>query len=168
MSDNHLTDLLVALAKADVKFIICGGVAAVLHGVERMTLDLDITVDMKNGNMKKFLDIIGHSDLKPRVPIPSETLLDPEKIRHLVEEKNARVFTFTDMDKPWRQVDVFLTDDYAYHTLLHDTETIQIGGYPMLVVSKDRLIQMKKSVHPQREKDLLDIKSLTRLKGEKQ
>ena len=163
MSNNHLTDLLVDLAKEDVKFIICGGVAAVLHGVERMTLDLDIAIDMETSNVHKFLTVIKETHLVPRAPIPSETLLDPEKIKMLIQEKNARVFTFTDEEKPWRQIDVFITEDHAYHHILDDTVTMVIGGYKMLVVTKERLIQMKQAITPMREKDIHDIKILIRL-----
>jgi intracellular sulfur oxidation DsrE/DsrF family protein len=38
--NNHLKDILTALAKKGVRFVVCGGVAVALHGVERMTLDL--------------------------------------------------------------------------------------------------------------------------------
>ena len=167
MSQNHLTDFLVELSREEVKFIICGGVAAVLHGVERMTLDLDISIDMEMANVLKFLSVVNRLQLVPRAPIPGETLLDPEKVRVLIQEKNARVFTFTDNEKPWRQIDVFLTDDHAYHRILSDTMIMEIGGYKMLIVTKERLIQMKKAVKPVREKDIHDIQVLTRLQDKK-
>ncbi len=139
-----------------------------LHGVERMTLDLDISVDMEPQNVKRFLSALKEIELEPRIPIPSETLLDPKKIQMLIEEKNARVFTFADRDKPWKQVDIFLTEDYSYNRLLSDTITIKIAGFPMLVISKERLILMKQSVHPLRTKDALDVSELLRIKGGEQ
>lgn len=160
--------MLVSFTKAEVKFIICGGVAAVLHGVERMTLDLDISIDMEQENIRKFICALREIELEPRIPIPSETLLDPGKIRTLIEEKNARVFTFTDPDKPWKQVDIFLTEDYSYNRLLSDSVTIKIAGYPMLVISKEKLILMKQAVRPIRSKDTLDISELLRQRGESQ
>ena len=45
--NNYLREILENLVEQDVKFIICGGVAAVLHGVERMTIDLDISLDLE-------------------------------------------------------------------------------------------------------------------------
>lgn len=36
-----LGGLLAALAEAGVEFVVCGGVAVVLHGVERVTMDLE-------------------------------------------------------------------------------------------------------------------------------
>jgi len=38
-----LKGLIFALHDSDVEFIIGGGVVLVLHGIERITLDLDIT-----------------------------------------------------------------------------------------------------------------------------
>jgi hypothetical protein len=37
---NHINEILFALTDAEVEFIVGGGVAAVLHGVERVTLDI--------------------------------------------------------------------------------------------------------------------------------
>lgn len=39
---NHLKEIIYRLADRGIDFIIGGGVAAVLHGVERVTMDLDI------------------------------------------------------------------------------------------------------------------------------
>lgn len=160
MSTNHLIDLLTTLSRSEVKFIICGGVAAVLHGVERMTLDLDITIDMETENIKRFLEAAQNSGLEPRAPIAATTLLDPELVQLLIKEKNAKVFSFVDKEKPWRQVDVFISDDYAYEKMVADTVVLSIAGYGMRVVSKEKLILMKKAVFPLRQKDLFDIQAL--------
>ena len=42
--ENYLKEMLVTLADADVEFVSEMGVACVLHGVERVTLDLDVAV----------------------------------------------------------------------------------------------------------------------------
>lgn len=42
--ENYLKEMLVTLTDAGVEFVVGGGVACVLHGVERVTLDLDIAV----------------------------------------------------------------------------------------------------------------------------
>ena len=41
---NHINEILFALADEGVEFILGGGVAAVLHGVERVTLDIDLDI----------------------------------------------------------------------------------------------------------------------------
>ncbi|MBD3420547.1 MAG: hypothetical protein GF398_10555 [Chitinivibrionales bacterium] len=39
-----------------------------LHGVERMTPDLDLSIDMTKSNVNKFLEIMEELGLSPRVP----------------------------------------------------------------------------------------------------
>ena len=39
----YLIEIISTLLNEGVAFIICGGMAAVYHGVERMTMDLDIS-----------------------------------------------------------------------------------------------------------------------------
>jgi hypothetical protein len=52
---NHINEILFALTDAEVEFIVGGGVAAVLHGVEPVTLDIDLALDMEPANVEKFL-----------------------------------------------------------------------------------------------------------------
>ena len=46
--------LFEALKKHDVKYVICGGLAVNLHGVPRMTADIDIILDMNQENLLRF------------------------------------------------------------------------------------------------------------------
>ncbi len=43
---NHLNEILMVLSEKNVEFVVAGGVAVVLHEVERLTLDLDLAVKM--------------------------------------------------------------------------------------------------------------------------
>ena len=52
---NPYRDILKGLADAEVKFIIGGGVACVLHGVERVTMDVDLAVHMQAVNLGVFV-----------------------------------------------------------------------------------------------------------------
>jgi hypothetical protein len=159
-TNNHLLEILTALAVAKAKFVVCGGVAVVLHGVERMTMDLDLSVDMTHDNMERFLAVIAKLNLKPRVPLPASVLLDSGKVKTIVKEKGALVFTFVDSDNPYRQVDVFLTEDHSYERLAHDAHAIELDGQRILVVSRRRLIEMKRRIDPPRLKDQFDLEQL--------
>lgn len=157
---NHLLEIIVALARAEVKFIVCGGVAVVLHGVERMTMDLDLSVDMRKDNIEKLLSVLKKQNLFPRAPVPAEILLDKEKIETIVKEKNALVFTFVDPNLPFRQVDVFITKENDFDALKPYQTEIVLGGETISVISKEKLIEMKKKIQPPRDKDIWDIKAL--------
>ncbi len=162
-TNNHLKEIIQALSRAGVAFIVCGGVAVVLHGVERMTLDLDISLRMEEANIQTFLEVMQQSGLVPRTPVSSELLLDPDKVSWMVKEKNALVFTFIDLENPYRQVDVFLTSKNSYESLAPHTVNIELDGQRFLMVSREKLIEMKREVNPMRTKDLSDIQALLQL-----
>ena len=52
--ENYLKEMLVTLADAGVEFVVGGGVACVLHGVERVTLDLDVAVQLNAPNLDRY------------------------------------------------------------------------------------------------------------------
>jgi len=164
---NHLREILSALADAGVEFVVAGGVAVVLHGVERLTLDLDLAIEMTPENLDRFLRTMRKLRLIPRIPVVAESLANPEVLRKMIEDKGALVFSFIDNDKPIRQVDVFLTKDLSYQRLSRDAVKIRVGKRKFQVASIDRLLEIKKSIREPREKDMIDIRELTRLKRTK-
>jgi len=163
---DRLFDLLVELSKASVKFVICGGVACVLQGVERATYDLDIAVSFSDEDIKKLLNVTKKFKLIPRIPEPAEYLFDETKRKKWIDEKNALVYTFASPDGPL-QIDIFLKYPISFDKLLSNSDTIKIEGVNMLVSSKDDLLYAKQKIKPLREKDKIDIKELKRLLREK-
>jgi hypothetical protein len=160
---NHLSEILSTLTESKVKFIVCGGVAVVLHGVERMTVDLDIALDFSPANVKKFISAVYKLGLLPRVPVPPDALIHESQREMLIKEKGAVVFTFLDPDNPFRMIDVMLACDKSYKTLVAGSEIKRIGGQAIRIASKKQIIAMKKKVRPLREKDRFDIKALQAL-----
>ncbi len=161
---DYLLEILQELVRNNVDFIVCGGVAAVLHGVERLTMDLDLSLKMSGDNLKAFLQVMKKEEMIPRAPIPAESILDPDIRRAIVEGKGALVFTFIDTNNPFKQVDFFLTEDNGYEQLVDDTTSITVDDMTIKVVSVDKLIEMKYAVDPIRDKDKRDILELERLK----
>ena len=163
---NHINEILFALTDANVEFILGGGVAAVLHGVERVTLDVDVALKMDAPNLEKFLQVMDRLGLHPRVPVPARDLMNPEAVRRMIEEKQALVFSFIDPDKPLRQVDVFLTKELSFDEMNTDAQAVTVKGRSFRIVSAARLLQIKRSIQPPRDKDVFDIKALQKLAGE--
>ena len=159
---NPYRDILKGLADAGVEFIIGGGVACVLHGVERVTMDVDLAVHMQQTNLGRFLNVMTALGLKPRVPIDPQALLDPAFVSMMIEEKHAIVFSFLDPDHPIRHVDIFLTADLAYETLLPDSDWVDLNGFRVLIINRAKLLAIKRAIQPSRAKDALDIEFLSR------
>ncbi len=157
---NYLKEIIYALADLRVDFIIGGGVAAVLHGVERITLDLDIALNMEPNNVQKFLGIMSEFAMEPRAPVPAHSLMEPKKVQEMIEEKNAFVFTFIDPQIPFKHVDVFLRKELSFPALMRSSVTVESEGRRLRVVSAEKLIALKEQIDPPRPKDQLDIAEL--------
>jgi hypothetical protein len=162
MSDpkNSLLEIVNTLNFKGVDYIIAGGVAVVLQGVERLTMDLDAAVSLDEKNIQKFLEAMKELGLEPRVPVPAEVLLDLEKMKIICEEKNALVFTFIDPNSPIRQVDFLLASELSYDSLKNDFEIMDLDGQQIKVLTKKKLVELKLRVNPIRDKDMSDIKEL--------
>ena len=154
---------MLRLSDAGVRYVVAGGVAVVLHGVERVTLDLDLAVDFAPDNLARFLAVMQELGLKPRAPVAPDFLLDTEAVRAAVREKKAIVFCFIHPGDPLCSVDVFLREDLSYDALSADATTVAVEGRNISVVSKQRLLNMKQAIHPPRSKDQMDMQELKRL-----
>ena len=55
---NRLIGVFASLQKNDVKYLVIGGIAAILHGVPRATFDLDILIEATPENARKLLDAL--------------------------------------------------------------------------------------------------------------
>jgi hypothetical protein len=155
-----MLDTLRSLAQHEVKFVVGGGVALVLYGHDRMTMDLDVALDLDRSNLKRFYKSVEHLQLQPATQEPLSSLEDPERIRELVETKHAMVFPLKDPDRPYRQIDVFLTPETSYAELSKDAQHVQLPGFRVEVVNRRKLLEMKRDIPEPRDKDRWDIQFL--------
>ena len=157
---GHYEEILSALVEADVDFIVGGGVACVLHGVERVTMDVDLAVATDPDNFARFLAVMESLGLKPRVPIDPRSLLDKAVLDHIIHEKHALVFSFLDPDQPTRHVDMFLRSDLNHEALADHVETVEFRRKRLKLISKQKLLEIKLAIDPPRQKDQIDIEFL--------
>lgn len=159
---NQLLDLVKSLSQNDVKYVVCGGIACVLHGVERNTYDVDISLDMNHANIMKIIEIAKKFNLQPRIPEPIENLLDETKRNNWIQNKGAIVYTLVAQDSPL-QMDVFLKYPKTYDELARKADNVIIDGIKIPVSSIDDLILAKNAVSPMRDKDRTDILELKKI-----
>ena len=60
---NRLKDVFASLQRHDVRYVIIGGIAAVLHGVPRATFDLDLLIDPTADNAARLLAAFSEAGL---------------------------------------------------------------------------------------------------------
>ncbi|MBE2228535.1 MAG: hypothetical protein IAE93_14360 [Ignavibacteria bacterium] len=161
---NNIWDLIKALKDNGVEFVICGGVACFLHGVDRATFDLDISISVSAENITRVIETANSLKLIPRIPEPIENLLDPAKREMWVREKGALVYTLIVPDSII-QLDIFLTYPKSFEELLQNAAILNIKGNEIAVSSREDLIYAKSKVQPPRKKDQDDIAELIRIIG---
>ena len=157
-----LGGLITSLVDEGVEFVVCGGVAVVLHGVERVTMDLDIRVPEDEANFRRLVGCLSRRGFVPRNPEPMSALCDPARRKAWVEEKNALVWTAQSPDG-LEQIDVFLTYPISWEDLVRESRTILLQGRPVRLSSREHLILAKRAIQPPRTKDLRDIEDLEAL-----
>jgi len=162
---NALLDILKALSASGIKYVICGGVACVLQGVERATYDIDLSVSLDEDNINKLIRVTKKFGLIPRIPEPVENLLSEDTRNRWIKEKNAMVYTFVSINSPL-QLDIFLSYPKSYDELFNNADVINIDDIDFIVSSKDDLLFAKKIIPDKRDKDLIDIKELNKILDE--
>jgi len=151
-------DIFMALNANKVKYVVVGGIALVLHGVVRLTADLDLIIKLEAENLKKFVSVMNSLAYRPKVPVKAEEFIDNEKRETWRREKGMQVFSFYHPKQPSSLVDVFVDEPIDYETLEKEREVMRAGSIKIPVVSRKHLIALKKiSGRPQ---DIADINAL--------
>lgn len=72
---KRLKGVFASLNSHEVKYIVIGGIASILHGVPRSTLDLDVLIEATKENAQKLLDALLSANLGTAELISPEELL---------------------------------------------------------------------------------------------
>lgn len=75
---NRLRDVFESLNEHDVRYLVIGGIAAVLHGVPRATFDLDLLIDATSENAQRLLDALAAAGLGTAALITADEVLAHE------------------------------------------------------------------------------------------
>jgi len=148
--------ILQALGRHGVRYVVVGGVATVVRGYPRLTLDLDIAIDLDGA--RNAIDALVELGFVPLLPVDPHDFADADVRRRWVEERNLRVFTMSDPADPFRQVDMFAVNPLPFEDLWADASEISFGSASARVASIEHLISMKRMAG--RAKDLEDVEAL--------
>src|SRR5207253_10454317 len=118
------------------------------EALQRVTLDIDLALDMDTGNVEKFLRVIHELGLQPRVPIPARDLMSREAVQRMVAEKGALVFSFVDFNRPLRHVDIFLQDNLSFEELSRDARQVVIENRAIKIMGISKLLETKRAITP--------------------
>lgn len=140
---NRLRDVFTSLQSHEVKYVVIGGIAAVLHGVPRATFDLDILIEATPDNAERLLQAFIDAQLGTAALTTAGKVLDAE-----ITIFNDRVRIDVQTSTPGLNFD----DAWSHR------QTMKYEGQEFFVLSlADLLASKRASGRPQ---DLEDVRML--------
>lgn len=152
------TSVLVALSRAQVRFVVAGGLAVLLHGLDRLTADIDVAIDLGAEPARKAIQTLLALGYRPMAPVDALELADPLKRSQWQHERGMTVFSFWDPTHTRPTIDVFLTPVIDFEDLWAQATQIDLGPTRIRIASREHLIEMKAAAG--RPQDLADIQRL--------
>ena len=155
--------LFATLNETGVRYVVVGGVAAVMHGHARLTADVDLVVDLAPDPARRIVDALTELGLSPSVPVKATDFADPSIRESWTTEKGMVVFPMVDLKNPMRAVDLFARYPLDFDALWSRADVIDLNGIGVRVASIDDLIAMKRDAG--RPLDLDDVDHLERIRA---
>ena len=140
---NRLQDVFRSFQEHDVKYVVIGGIASILHGVPRATFDLDILIEATPENTRQLLAALLDAGLGTASLTTVEDVLANEitifrdRVRVDVQTSTPGI-TF---DDAWRR-----------------RKTLSYHGQEFFILSKQDLIASKRAAG--RDVDMEDVRLL--------
>src|ERR1051325_4872448 len=141
---DQLQTVFASFQKNDVRYVVIGGVAAVLYGVPRATFDLEILIEPSQENAQRLLTALAELGFGTAAMTTAEEIIDKE------------ITIFADRIRLDVQTS---TPGMQFETAWQRRNIIVYEGQQFNVVSLTDLIQYKRAAG--REVDLEDVRILT-------
>ncbi len=140
---NRLLDVFKSFQQHEVKYVVIGGVASVLHGVPRATFDLDILIEASTENAERMLAALMDAGFG------TAALTDAQDVvAHEITVFNDRV-----------RIDVQTwTPGLSFQDAWNRRKTVTYQGQDFFIASREDLIASKRAAG--REIDLDDVRLL--------
>jgi hypothetical protein len=150
--------LFTALNDAGVRYVVVGGLAVVLHGHARMTVDVDLVVDLDPEQARKAIQALVGMRLRPRVPVNPIDFADRSIREAWIRDRGMQVFSMYDPSNPMRAVDLFVAHPVPFEELWSRSRPMPLRQSTVRVASIPDLIHLKRLAG--RSQDLADVEQL--------
>ena len=165
MTVSSFRQIVEALNGAGVRYLVVGGIAVIAHGYVRLTVDVDLMLQLEPQNIIRGLSALAGLGFRPTIPVTSEDFADAGKRQLWIEQKQMKVLKLYSDAHRETSIDVFVSDPLGfeeairrvhYYPLAEDVQ-VPVCGYEDLV---------KLKLLASRPKDLLDLDQLKKARGE--
>jgi hypothetical protein len=155
-------DLFRALDQEQVRYLLIGGLALNIHGVERATMDIDLLLAMDSDNLQSFMRAAQQLQLRPLLPVSLESLADPAQLQRWAEEKHMLAFALRPPEPSAPTVDILIQPKIDFGQAWQRRIEKIFGNDHVQLAHIDDLIALKTGTG--RQRDQSDITALERLK----
>ena len=150
MNDFDVFELLRALARHEVDYVVIGGVAVQAHGHRRTTMDLDVVPAPTPANLERLAAALEELHARPR-DLPGAEPPTAEQLATIAPPLATAHGVLRILREP--------TGAPSYAVLRERALVIDLSGIKLAVAGRDDLIAMKRAAG--RPRDLEDIAVLT-------
>ena len=144
-----------------MKYLVAGGIAVNLYGIERATADIDIVLKVDEKNLSKFVRVAKKLGLQPRLPLALDDLIDGEKRKSWIVDKDMVVYSLYDAKNPFFILDIFVQEPFHFEEVYEKRKKIEFENTVIPLVPIKALIAMKEnSDRPQDKADVFYLKKI--------
>lgn len=161
---NMPTDFIAlfsVLTAARIRFVVVGGLAVLLHGLDRLTADVDLVIDLSTDAALEAVRALTKAGYRPLAPVDPAGLADSDRRTEWQTQRGMQVFSFWDSTNTRPTVDVMLSSAVPFEELWAEAVSVQIASTEARIASIPHLIRLKAAAG--RPQDLADIERLRAL-----
>ncbi len=157
-----------AFYQEKVKYLVVGGLAVNLHGVPRVTYDIDIIIPTDRDNVLKLNSTLRALGYVPRLPVNPDDMADEKTLKNWIENRNMRAFSFYHKKEHNKVVDIVLEHPLDFTEAFQRGDRKKVGDIEIYVASIDDMITMKKvSDRPKDRSDMEMLKEALKIMEQK-
>ena len=86
----NYAELFKLLYENNIRYMICGGLALNIYGIPRMTIDVDLLLDLTKENIDAFQKTLDKLKYKPRLPLDLKKLSGKNVREDYIKNKNLQ------------------------------------------------------------------------------
>lgn len=155
-------DLFRALDRENIRYVLIGGLALNIHGVERATMDIDLMLAMDTENLEAFSRAAESLGMTPVLPVSMKDFADPSTLQRWVDERNMLAFALRAKESSTPTVDILVRPKVSFDLAWERHVEKDLGDIPIHLAHIDDLIALKTGTG--RQRDAADVVALERLK----
>lgn len=156
-------DLFRGLSDCQVRYLVVGGLAMNLHGVPRMTMDVDLVLAMDDANLERFVECARKLGLRPVAPVALEQIRNPEVRRQWVEQKHMVAFALRPAAPDGPTIDILISPPLDIEQAIARADSRRVADVTVPLAAIEDMIRLKQAAG--RKQDIDDIEHLRRLDG---